>query len=543
MNTHFTLKGQIVDLIASRIFAGCVTVENGKIVAVEPCETDEKQFIMPGFIDAHIHIESSMVLPSEFARMAAPHGTVATLSDPHEIANVMGMEGVRYMVDDGKRVPFKFFFGAPSCVPSTGFETAGFTLDAHAIETLMAMDDIYFLAEVMNCPGVIFDDPEMHHKLAAARKAAKPIDGHAPDLRGDGLKKYVAAGISTDHECYTITEAEEKIELGMMIEIREGSAAKDFDNLIPLLDKHPDKIMFCSDDKHPDNLLEGHINTLVKRAIGKGCDVMNVLKAASLNVVKHYGIQVGLLQPGDDADFIVVDNLSDLNVKQTYIKGVLVAENGVSTLPHLPSKAINNFAIAPITEEDLFVADEGKAIKVIECIDGQLVTKTRIETPKVEAGNLVSDTERDILKLVVVNRYAQARPAVAFIKNVGLKRGAIASSVAHDSHNIIATGTSDAEIAAAINLVIANKGGIVAYSKEETVVLPLPVAGLMSTDEGHRVAENYQKADALAHRFGSKLGTPFMTLAFMALPVIPELKLSDKGLFDVCKFAFTSLFE
>lgn len=538
----FTVKGQIVDLAASKIFSGCVTVEDGKIVGIDACETEEKQFIMPGFVDAHVHIESSMMLPSEFARMATPHGTVASVCDPHEIANVMGIEGVLFMIGNGKRVPFKFFFGAPSCVPSTVFETSGFTLDSEAVASLMAMDDIHFLAEMMNCPSVLYDVPDVMKKLEAARKAGKPIDGHAPSLTGDALKKYIAAGITTDHECHTLKEAKEKITNGMKIEIREGSAGKNFEALLPLMAECPDQLMFCSDDKHPDELLKGHINQLAKRAISQGYNIMDVLRAASFNTVRHYNLNVGLLQFGDDADFIVVDSLDTLNVKQTYVKGILVAENGVSRIEHQEVEAINNFAIGPVTEQDIFLANEGKAIKVIDCYDGQLFTGTMIAQPKAENGNLISDPERDILKMVVVNRYKPAKPAVAFVHNMGLKRGAIASSVAHDSHNIVAVGVSDTEIVAAINLVVANKGGIVSYSEEETLVLPLPVAGLMSTEEGAAVARHYQEADALAHRMGSRLFAPFMTLAFMALPVIPELKLSDKGLFDANKFAFTSLF-
>lgn len=541
-NNTFTISGQIVDLIASRIFSGTVSVENGKIVSIKECETAEKQFIMPGFVDAHIHIESSMVVPSEFARMATPHGTVATVSDPHEIANVLGIEGIKFMIESGKRVPFKFFFGAPSCVPSTCFETAGFTLDSSAIEQLMAMDDIHYLSEMMNCPGVLFEDADILKKLAAAQKANKPIDGHAPALSGDGLKKYVAAGISTDHECFTLEEAEEKIGEGMLIQIREGSAAKNFEALIPLMATHPEKLMFCSDDKHPNDLLKGHVNELVKRAIDLGYNILDVLKAASVNAVNHYHLNVGLLQKGDDADFIVVDNLNDLNVKQTFIKGECVAADGVSRIAHLKSETPNNFVIGPIAKEDIALADEGKNIKVIGCFDGQLITDVSVEKPKVENGNLVSDVERDILKMVVVNRYAKAKPAVVFIRNFGLKKGAIASSVAHDSHNIVAVGASDEEIVAAINMLIENKGGVVTYSHEESAVLPLPVAGLMSADEGEKVAENYEKADALAHRLGTTLYAPFMTLAFMSLVVIPDLKLSDKGLFDVKQFGFTSLF-
>ncbi len=543
MNNTFQISGQIVDLVNSRIFPGVVSVEDGKIVSVEERDVKEKQYIMPGFVDSHVHIESSMVVPSEFARMAVCHGTVATVSDPHEIANVLGVEGVKYMIASGKRVPFKFFFGAPSCVPATSFETSGFTLDAKTIEELMQMDDIHYLAEMMNWPGVVFDDPEVQKKLEAAKKVGKPIDGHAPALTGDNIKKYAASGISTDHECFTLEEAEEKIELGMKILIREGSAAKNFEALIPLMASHPEMLMFCSDDKHPNDLAKGHINQLVKRAIDLGYNIMDVLKAASLNAVKHYNLNVGLLQKGDDADFIVLDNLEELNVLQTYIKGVLVAEKGVSKMEHLETEPINNFKAEPICVNDIALADCGKRIKVISCIDGQLVTDTVVAEPKVENGNIVSDIERDILKLVVVNRYEKTQPAVSFIQNMGLKQGAIASSVAHDSHNIVAVGATDEDIVKAVNLLIDNGGGVVTVGNGENVILPLPVAGLMSNGDGYQVAEDYEKADALAHKLGTMLHAPFMTLAFMSLLVIPELKLSDKGLFDGSKFAFTLVFE
>ena len=543
MNNTFQISGQIVDLVNSRIFPGVVSVEGGKIVSVEERDVKEKQYIMPGFVDSHVHIESSMVVPSEFARMAVCHGTVATVSDPHEIANVMGVEGVKYMISNGKRVPFKFFFGAPSCVPATSFETSGFTLDAKAIEELMQMDDIHYLAEMMNWPGVVFGDAEVLKKIEAAKKVGKPIDGHAPAVTGDNIVKYAATGISTDHECFTIEEAEEKIGLGMKILIREGSAAKNFEALIPLMASHPEMLMFCSDDKHPNDLAKGHINQLVKRAIDLGYNIMDVLKAASLNAVKHYNLNVGLLQKGDDADFIVLDNLEELNVLQTYIKGVLVAEKGISMMEHLETEPINNFKVEPIKVADIALTDCGKRIKVISCIDGQLVTDTVVAEPKVENGSIVSDIERDILKLVVVNRYEKTQPAVSFIQNMGLKQGAIASSVAHDSHNIVAVGATDEDIVKAVNLLIDNGGGVVTVGNGETAILPLPVAGLMSNGDGYQVAEDYEKADALAHKLGTMLHAPFMTLAFMSLLVIPELKLSDKGLFDGSKFAFTSVFE
>ena len=539
----FTIGGQIVDLVNSRIFSGVVVVENGKISKIEQQPVGNTQYIMPGFVDAHVHIESSMLVPSEFARLATCHGTVATVSDPHEIANVLGKDGIRYMIENGRKVPFKFFFGAPSCVPSTAFETAGAVLNAEDIEELMASPDIYYLSEVMNYPGVIHDDPELLRKIAAARRNGKPIDGHAPAVTGADLQKYVGAGITTDHECFRLAGALEKISLGMKILIREGSAAKNFEALIPLMATHPDKLMFCSDDKHPDELDDGHIDVLVRRAIELGYDVMDVLKAASLNAVRHYNLPVGMLQVGDDADFIVVDDLHHPVAKQTYIKGVLVAENGVSNIDYKEMVTPNIFKAEFITAEDLFVPNEGKLIKVIDCIDGQLITKSFTTEPKVSDGGIVSDVEHDILKMVVVNRYKPSKPAVAFIKGFGLRRGALASSVAHDSHNIVAVGVTDKDILHAVNLLIEHTGGVTAYCSTEMVAVPLPVAGLMSNEDGYEVAAAYQNADALAKRLGSTLYAPFMTLAFMALLVIPELKLSDQGLFDVKKFGITSIYE
>lgn len=543
MNNSFTISGQIVDLINKRIFSGVVVVENGKIARIEEQPVGNTRFIMPGFVDAHIHIESSMLVPSEFARIATCHGTVATVSDPHEIANVLGMKGILFMVENGSKVPFKFFFGAPSCVPATSFETSGDVIGPMNIDILMGSWQILYLSEVMNYPGVIHRNPELMAKIAIAKKYGKPIDGHAPDLSGDDLRKYAGAGITTDHECYRIEDALEKIGGGMKILIREGSAARNFEELIPLMATHPDKLMFCSDDKHPNELVEGHINTLVMRAIEKGYDVMDVLRAASMNAVKHYNLNVGLLQPGDDADFIVVDELRRPEARMTYIKGELVAENGVSNIHYKETHTINNFNTLYINNESLLVPDRGGRIKVIECFDGQLITKTCIAEPKVENGSLVSDTERDILKIVVVNRYHPSLPSVAFIKGFGLKRGALASSVAHDSHNIVAVGATDSDILHAINLLIEHKGGVTAYCNTEMMAVPLPVAGLMSNGDGYEVAAAYENVNALAKRLGCTLAAPFMTLAFMSLLVLPELKISDKGLFDGKKFEFTSLFE
>ena len=539
------ISGHIVDVVNRSIYTGILQIADGKIAAIEQTEDVENQYIIPGLVDAHIHIESSMMIPTEFARYSLIHGTVACVCDPHEIANVCGIPGVNYMIDNAKHSPMKFYFGAPSCVPSTSFETSGAVLDAADVETLLQRDDIHFLSEMMNFPGVIHKNKEVHLKLEAAKRLGKPIDGHAPGLMGEDLKAYAAGGISTDHECMTIAEAEEKIALGMKVLIREGSAAKNFDDLLPLLTNHASNIMFCSDDKHPDDLLKnGHINTLVKRAIAKGYDVMDMLRACSLNPILHYKLDVGLLQKGDAADFSIVNNLTDFDIKATYIQGEKVAENGVTCFPRFVStELINQFKTQKITKEQLRVAPTGSQLKVIKVDDGQLFTHAIKCNPNIENNNVVSDIENDVLKLVVYNRYQPSTPAVGFIHNIGLKRGAMASTVSHDSHNIVAVGTSDEEIASAINHIIDSKGGILACNGEQTCLLSLPVGGLMSDEEGINIAKMYEGVDAFAKELGSTLRAPFMTVAFMSLVVIPELKLSDKGLFDVRTFSFTNLME
>ena len=540
-----TISGKIVDVVARTVKKGVVCIKNGKIVEIRAAENVDDQYILPGFVDAHIHIESSMMLPAEFARYSVVHGTVACVCDPHEIANVCGVEGVDYMIENGKQSPMKFYFGAPSCVPSTHFETSGAVLDADAVEELLLRDDIHFLAEMMNFPGVIHNNKQVLLKLQAAQRIGKPVDGHAPEVSGADLEAYAAAGITTDHECMTIAEAEAKIALGMKVQIREGSAAKNFDDLLPLLSKYPDKIMFCSDDKHPDDLLKnGHIDSLVRRAVAKGYDLMDVLRICSLTPIKHYKLDVGLLQKGDDADFVVVNNLKDFKVKSTYIRGEEVSGNGVPTFPrYVSAKLINQFNAKKITVEQLNVMPTGERLKVIKVDDGQLFTRTGLKVPKIVDDNVISDIENDILKLVVYNRYQPSEPAIGFIKNIGLKRGALASTVSHDSHNIVAVGTSDEEIVSAINQVIDSKGGILACEGDRVCLLPLPVAGVMSADEGFVIARLYEEIDAMAKELGSTLHAPFMTLAFMSLLVIPELKLGDRGLFDGKNFKFVELME
>jgi adenine deaminase len=549
------LQGQIVDIKNKRIFSGEVTISKGKIFNIEEKAHNVNQYILPGFIDAHIHIESSMLVPTEFAKIAVTHGTVATVSDPHEIANVLGIEGVNFMIDNGKQTPFKFNFGAPSCVPATSFESAGAVIDADGIKELMANPEIKYLAEMMNYPGVLFDDPEVLQKLEWAKHYKKPIDGHAPGVVGEDITKYINAGISTDHECFTYEEGLEKLQKGMKILIREGSAAKNFEALIDLLPDHYKHIMFCSDDKHPDDLIVDHINKLCARAVAKGMDVFKVLQAACINPVEHYNLDVGVLQIGDAADCIIVEDLIDFKVLQTYINGELVSDCGNSKLQTIAFKNLNNFKTSKKTVSDFRIASERstvgtlegtlegasskKNIRVIEALEGQLVTNELIEEATVENGNLVSNTDTDSLKMTVVNRYNNNQPALAFIKNFGLQEGAIASSVGHDSHNIIAVGVSDEMICKAVNLIIENKGGICAVTLSEEKIVPLPVAGIMSDQDGATIGKAYAELDNMAKQMGSPLNAPYMTLSFMGLLVIPSLKLSDKGLFNGKDFKFT----
>jgi adenine deaminase len=596
----FSIIGNLVDIEQRKIYAAEIVVKEGKILSITAMpELTTTNYILPGFIDAHIHIESSMLVPSEFARLAVVHGTVATVSDPHEIANVCGIEGVEFMISNGNTAPFKFYFGAPSCVPATDFETAGAVIDANGVDELLKREEIAYLSEMMNFPGVLHEDKEVMKKIAAAKKYDKPVDGHAPGLRGEAAKKYIEAGITTDHECFTKEEALDKLQHGMKIIIREGSAAKNFEALVELLNDHPDKIMFCSDDKHPDSLVEGHINQLCARAVAKGIDVFKVLQAACINPVHHYNLKVGLLKEKDAADFIVVKDLEKFEVIQTFINGELVAENGKTKIVRSETanvKRVNNFNCAKKRKEDFVMkrlstddkdyslwfhvdGPDGLQVPVIEALDGQLITNKILASIKDDDEILESNIEEDILKIVVVNRYREAPVAKAFIKNFGLKKGAIASSVAHDSHNIVSVGVDDESICKAVNLIIEHQGGVSCVwpipdpsqkegppaaqsmpvnetaldkniKKSEALcsskalpsgkfgwaVLPLPVAGLMSAEDGYVVAEKYAAIDKAAKELGSALSAPFMTLSFMALLVIPHLKLSNLGLFDGDEF-------
>jgi adenine deaminase len=534
-----TLEGLITDIHGRRQFPGIVTWQDGVIVSIiEDASVSTAVSIQPGYVDAHVHVESSMLVPSEFARLAVVHGTVATVSDPHEIGNVLGVAGVHYMLDNAAAVPFKFAFGAPSCVPATPFETAGAVITDEDIRLLFADSRVRYLSEMMNFPGVLQGDTDVHAKLAVARELGRPIDGHAPGLRGADVVAYASHGISTDHECFSLDEALDKLAAGMWILIREGSAARNFDALHPLLASHPDRVMFCCDDMHPDSLVLGHINLHVRRALEAGYDRFDVLRAACLHPVQHYGLPVGQLRVGDSADFIITHANDPSTVLETIIDGITVAREGVALLASAPITVVNNFSVGRIEAADVSMPSIGDAVRIIEALDGQLITNEIHGVSGIHDGCLVSDPGTDTLKIVVVNRYQPAPPAVAFIRSFGLTRGALASSVAHDSHNVVAVGVDDVDIVAAINAVIDARGGVSVAADGIIDVVPLPVAGLMSDRDGYAVAHDYAAIDKRAKELGTALKAPFMTLSFMALLVIPALKVSDKGLFDGRSFSF-----
>lgn len=536
-----TISGHIVDISNREIYKGVIYVEKGRIVDIISADNVDNVYILPGLVDSHVHVESSMLVPAEFSRLAVRHGTVASVSDPHEIANVLGETGIHFMVDNGKKVPFKFSFGVPSCVPATPFETSGAVIDAQKVAELLSHDEHNYLSEMMNFPGVLQQSPEVMDKIRFALNRNLPVDGHAPGLSGNDLKKYIESGITTDHECSSLEEAEEKIKYGMKIQIREGSAAKSFEDLYSLMEKYPDKIMFCSDDAHPDELLERHIIDLIRRGIEKGLDLFDLIRAASYNPIMHYGLNVGLLRKNDPADMVVVNDIQSFHVQKVFIDGDVVYD-GTQVTYQLPEEMpVNRFHARPIKPDDLKIFVKSNQINAIQAIDGQLFTSRNIVQPYIHNGYAESDPSRDLLKILVLNRYQDAPPALGFIQGFGLKRGAIASSIAHDSHNIICVGADDEHMVHAVNEIIQHQGGIVAVDQHDKKILPLNVGGILSTEKGETVAEKYHQVTQMAKKMGCAFHAPFMTLSFMALLVIPELKIGDKGLFDVTRFSYTQL--
>lgn len=534
--------GNIFDLDNRRFIHGSVELEDGKIVRIKEEETDKNDYILPGLVDSHIHIESSMLTPSAFAEEAVRHGTVGVVTDPHEIANVMGVEGVEYMIENSAKVPLKFYFGAPSCVPATPFETNGGTIDAEGVEGLLRKEEVRYLSEMMNVPGVLGNNDQVARKIKSSLEKGKPVDGHAPGLRGGDLQKYIEAGISTDHESIDIEEAREKMDKGMKIQIREGSAARSLDRFHYLLGDDCSKLMLCSDDLHPEMLKMGHINLLVKKLIELGYDIFDIIKISVFNPVDHYKLDVGRLKEGDNADFIVVDNPYEFNVKETWIDGKKVYDGQDVSFKALGGKEINRFHSSKIRKSDIQVNASGNKIRLIKARDGELVTDELIKDVVSNRGNAVSDTGQDILKIVVKDRYNDGDPAIAFISGYGLQKGAFASSVAHDSHNIIAVGVDDESICKAINSIVEMKGGLSVYDGNEINSLQLEIGGIMTNVPCGTVAAKYEELSRKVKDMGCGFRAPFMTLSFMALPVIPDLKLTDKGLFDVNKFDFVDLF-
>jgi adenine deaminase len=535
------ISGNLVDIHNRKIFPARICIENGKICDIEKIDSAHATFILPGLIDAHIHIESSMITPGAFAVAAVRHGTTAVVSDPHEIANVIGKAGVRFMINDASKVPLKFWFGVPSCVPATSFETSGAILDHKEVAELLNLPEVKYLSEMMNFPGVIFRDAEVLAKLNIAKKLNKPIDGHAPGLSGETLKKYVAAGISTDHECSTISEALEKISLGMHILIREGSAARNLEQLKELFKSNPEKVMLCSDDLHPEMLKVRHLNKLIARLISEGYDAFDVIRSATINPVNHYRLDSGLLRVGDNADFIRVDDLNSMKVSETWIEGKKVFGEGRVAFSYNPGKPKNKFNCSLIKDKDIEVLNKHRNIEVIEAFEGELITKKFEYSPGMK-DYVESDIENDVLKIVVKDRYNDTAPAIGFIKGFGLKNGAFASSVAHDSHNIICVGTNDRDITDAVNEIVRMKGGLAVSSGRKTESIQLNIAGIMTTRSCDEVAYDYEKLNTAVKFLGSTMAAPFMTLSFMALLVIPALKIGDRGLFDVNKFELVSLF-
>ena len=535
------VSGQLVDIHNRDIYPAVIEIKDGHIASIEKVDFASEFFILPGLIDAHIHIESSMITPGAFALTAVKHGTCGVVSDPHEIANVLGIEGVEFMIDDAKKVPLNFFFGAPSCVPATSFETNGASLNVIEIEKLLLKNDIKYLSEMMNFPGVIFGNREVMEKIECAKKFNKPVDGHAPGLTGENLKKYVEAGITTDHECSNIKEAEEKISLGMKILIREGSAARNLDSLKNLYKDYPEMVMLCSDDLHPDTLKKRHINKLIGKLIEEGYNMFEVIRSATINPNEHYGLNMGLLRKGDSADFILVDSLEKMNVHETWIKGNKVFSEGKVLFEYEIGSSVNKFNCQPLEEKDIKVRNEFSDIRVIAAVEGELLTG-ELHRSSGKAEIIEADIHNDTLKIVVKDRYKNSPPAIGFITGFRLKKGAFASSIAHDSHNIIAVGTNDSDIIAAINDIINLKGGLAVSSDGTVNSVQLNIGGIMTTRSCDEIAKDYEHLNQLVESLGCTMKSPFMTLSFMALLVIPDLKIGDRGLFDVRKFEPVSLF-
>ena len=564
----------MLDVITDSIYPARISVEGGffkeivTIVINDDSELDISGIILPGFIDSHIHIESTMLTPAQFAKLAVRFGTTSVVCDPHEIANVAGTDGIDFMIENSKSVPFNFYFSIPSCVPATCFETSGAILDSETIGELLKKDEAVALGEMMNFPGVINGDGEVLAKLEKAKELGKPIDGHAPLLSGKDLDKYIAEHISTDHECSNFAEAIEKKEKGMKIMVREGSSAKNMEALFDFSDrldywknhesfgKMPNEVLekrihlpifdfIVSDDKHTTDLIKGHLNESIKKAIDLEISPISAIEMVTVNPSTHYNLNTGAIVKGMQADYVIVDNLNDLNILKTYVAGKCVfdGENVLFDVEETEFK--NTFDVSKKESEDFEIScDEPSAdVNVIRCFNGELITEAESATLETKKGFVQPDLEEDILKIAVVERYGGNSIANGFITGFNLKKGAIASSVAHDSHNIVVVGTNSEDMANAVNCLIDNEGGFAIVDGDFEDSLALPIAGLMTNEDSHEVAEKLEKLHKTAADFGCKLDSPFMTMSFMALLVIPAIKISDKGLFDCINFEFIDVIK
>jgi adenine deaminase len=525
------VEGQLVDVVNGKVVPSGVVMEGGKFTEIVTLAEAPNRYLLPGFIDSHIHIESSQLCPSRFAEASVPHGTTAVVSDPHEIANVLGVKGIDLMLEDASNVPLRIFLTAPSCVPATQYERSGATIGVAEIESMLKDPRFVGLGEVMDVQGVLRDDPGIIAKIKAAKAFWKGIDGHCPGLVGNDLVKYINAGMRTDHESITADEAEEKYFLGMWIQVREGSASRDLRSLMPFAKTH--ECMLVSDDLRAKDLVNGHLDVLLRKAVALGMPPMHAIRAVTAWPAWHYNLPGGSVAVGRTADLVVVDDLRNFNVRQVFIAGRLVAEDGVPLF--LAEPRTNGLGILPrgLVGEDMLLPAKGEkvSVKVIEAFPDRIESGSLITELPVRDGRVRAMPDQDVLHIALVNRYVDERPVLGFIKGFGLKRGAMATSVAHDSHHLLAVGASPDDMAKAIN-VVSRSGGFAVCEENEVSTLPLEVAGLMSTSPARVVAQIENDLVELLVGMGCRLPAPFMTLSFQSLLVVPELKIGDRGLFD-----------
>ncbi len=527
------IKGNILNIYTDEIYPGEIEIEKGVIQSIREVSSFFNEIIVPGFIDSHIHIESSKLTPSRFAEIALKHGTTSVVADPHEIANVMGLEGIEYMLNDARNSPLKFNFAAPSCVPTTEYETAGATIDSNVIDDLLRKDEFVSLGEVMDYNGVIEGKEDLIAKIESAKKHKKPIDGHAPLVTGEDLQKYVKYGIDTDHECTSKREAAEKRRMGVKIMIREGSESHMLEELL-----HSDADFIVSDDICAEDLIDGHIDKLLRKAVSLGMDAFEALKLVTINPAKHYNLNVGSITPGKQADLVFIDNLEDFNVKRVIVDGNTIYKKQKLLYRANPMPVKTTLKITPKTAEDFDVKAQDEnhksaTVNVINVEDNTIISSHDTAKLSIDRNTVIPSVFEDILKISVIERYGGNTIANGFVHGFNIKNGAIASSVSHDSHNIIAVGTNSQYIAEATNKIIENKGGLVAMSNKEMIDLPLPIAGLMSDKSANVVSKVSSSLNELVSSMGCTLSSPYTTLSFLALPVVPSIKITNKGLFDV----------